>query len=75
MTIFARDAAMATSAEGAWEGRWTGASWNDGHATNVSTWLVSSRAYAGYTYYFHVHGPFAPFQVEAIIFEGSPPSP
>jgi len=75
MTIFARDAAMATSAEGAWEGRWTGASWNDGHATSVSTWLVGSGAYAGYTYYFHVHGPFAPFQVEAIIFEGSPPSP
>jgi hypothetical protein len=63
------------NADGAWEGTWAGASWNDGYATSVSGWLTGSEAYAGYTYYFHVYGPSMPFQVEGIIFEGSPPSP
>jgi hypothetical protein len=62
------------NADGAWEGTWAGASWNGGNATSVSGWLVGSGAYAGYTYYFHVHGPSMPFQVEGIIFPGSPPT-
>ena len=62
------------NADGAWEGTWTGASWNDGNATSVSGWLTGSGAYAGYTYYFHVYGPSMPFQVEGIIFEGPPPT-
>jgi hypothetical protein len=63
------------NAGGAWEGTWTGASWNDGYATSVSGWLIGSGGYAGYTYYFHVFGPSMPFHVEGIIFEGAPPSP
>jgi len=61
------------NAQGAWEGNWTGASWNDGTATSVSGWLIGSGAYAGYTYYFHVFGPHMPFTSEGIIFPGSPP--
>lgn len=61
--------------EGAWEGTWTGASWNDGAATSVGGWLIGSGAYEGYTYYFHVSGPSMPFQVEGIIIPGSPPAP
>lgn len=61
------------NADGAWEGTWTGASWNDGNATSVSGWLAGSGAYAGYTYYFHAYGPSMPFQVEGIIFEGTAP--
>ena len=63
------------NAGGAWEGTWTGASWNAGNATSVSGWLVGSGAYAGYTYYFNVHGPMMPFRVDGIIFPGSPPTP
>jgi len=63
------------NAAGAWEGTWTGASWNNGEATSVSGWLIGSGAYAGYTYYFHAYGPSMPFQVEGIIFKGSPPTP
>jgi len=62
------------NAEGAWEGAWSGVSW-DGTATSVSGWLVGSGAYAGWTYYFHVYGPWQPYQVEGIIFEGPPPTP
>jgi hypothetical protein len=62
------------NADGAWEGTWTGASWDAGGATNVSGWLVGTGAYAGFTYYFHVFGPSTPYQVEGIIFEGSPPA-
>ena len=61
--------------EGAWQGSWTGASWNDGVATSVSGWLIGSGAYEGYTYYFHVFGPSMPFRVEGIIYPGSPPAP
>lgn len=60
--------------DGAWEGSWTGAAWNDGNATTVSGWLVGSGAYAGYTYYFHTYGESTPFATEGIIFEGSPPT-
>jgi hypothetical protein len=63
------------NAKGAWEGTWTGASWNAGSATAVSGWLVGSGDYAGYTYFFHVFGPSAPFQSEGIIFKGTPPTP
>jgi hypothetical protein len=63
------------TADGAWEGTWTGASWNAGAATSVGGWLVGSGAYEGYTYYFHVFGPSMPFQVEGIIFPGPPPAP
>jgi hypothetical protein len=62
-------------AGGAWEGTWTGAAWNDGNSTTVSSWLVGSGAYAGWTYYFHTHGLSEPFQSEGIIFKGSPPTP
>jgi len=62
------------TADGAWEGQWTGASWN-GSGTAVSGWLIGSGAYSGYTYYFHAYGPSQPYQVEGIIFEGSPPTP
>lgn len=63
------------NAGGAWEGTWTGASWNGGNATAVSGWLIGSGSYAGYTYYFHAYGPVMPFRVEGIIFAGSPPTP
>lgn len=59
---------------GAWEGTWTGASWDNGNATSVSGWLVGSGAYAGYTYYFHTDGEGMPFRVEGVIFPGSPPT-
>ena len=62
------------NADGAWEGTWTGASWNDGNATSVSGWLTGSGAYEGYTYYFHAFGPSTPYQVEGIIFPGLPPT-
>jgi hypothetical protein len=63
------------NADGAWEGTWTGASWNGGTATSVSGWLVGSGAYEGYTYYFHGYGSSPPYQMEGIIFEGTPPTP
>jgi len=62
------------NADGAWEGTWAGASWNNGYATSVSGWLTGSGTYVGYTYYFHVYGPSMPFQVEGIIFPGQPPT-
>jgi len=61
------------NAEGAWEGKWTGANWNSG-PTNVTSWLIGSGAYEGYTYYMHLWG-LDPFNVEGIIFPGSPPAP
>jgi hypothetical protein len=63
------------NAEGTWEGTWTGVTWGEAGATSVSGWLVGSGAYAGWTYYFHGYGPSQPYQVEGIIFEGSPPTP
>jgi hypothetical protein len=63
------------NADGAWEGTWTGASWNNGTSTSVSGWLVGSGAYEGWTYYFHVHGPHMPYNAEGIIFKGSQPTP
>jgi hypothetical protein len=62
------------NAEGTWEGIWTGVTWGDAGATSVSGWLVGSGAYAGWTYYFHAYGPSQPYQVEGIIFPGSPPA-
>jgi len=62
------------NAEGAWEGRWTGALWGHGLVSDVTAWLVGSGAYEGYTYYFHAHGG-EPVKVEGIIFPGSPPAP
>jgi hypothetical protein len=64
------------NAGGAWEGTWTGAGWGSANATSVSGWLIGSGAYAGYTYYVHVYGPSEPpYQIEGIIFPGSPPTP
>jgi len=61
------------NAGGAWEGTWTGALWDGGTATNVSGWLVGSGAYEGWTYFVHVWGTSS-FQVEGVIFNGSPPT-
>ena len=41
------------NAAGAWEGACSGASWNDGNASDVACWLTGSGAYEGLTYYWH----------------------
>jgi len=61
------------NAGGAWEGEWTGASWNSG-PTDVTAWLAGSGDYEGYTYYIHLWGTDG-LTVEGIIFPGSPPTP
>ena len=62
---------------GAWEGSCTGATWDDGSRSVVACWLVGSGGYAGYTYY-RIHrsmtGRTATFDVEGVIFPGSPPN-
>jgi hypothetical protein len=63
------------NANGAWDGTETAASWNGGSTANDSAWLVGSGAYAGYTYYVHFWGSEYTYQVEGIIFQGSPPAP
>jgi hypothetical protein len=63
------------NANGAWDGTVTAASWNGGNTANNSGWLVGSGAYAGYTYYVHFWGSGYNYQVEGIIFQGSPPAP
>jgi hypothetical protein len=61
------------NAGGAWEGKWTGALWEGGNATNVAGWLVGSGAYQGWTYFTHVWGT-TNLQVEGVIYPGSPPT-
>jgi hypothetical protein len=62
---------------GAWEGTCTGAIWEDGGRSVVACWLLGSGDYAGYTYY-RIHrsmtGRTATFDVEGVIFPGSPPN-
>jgi pyrimidine-specific ribonucleoside hydrolase len=61
------------NAQGAWEGRWTGAAWDSGNAVNVTGWLVGSGDYKGYTYFLHVWGA-NDLQVEGILFKGPQPT-
>jgi hypothetical protein len=62
------------NADGAWEGTWTGALWDDQRITDVTGWLVGSGAYEGLTYRFQVRGSDI-LEVEGIIYPGSPPVP
>lgn len=41
------------NAAGAWQGTCSGATWNDGDASDVACWLTGSGPYEGLTYYWH----------------------
>lgn len=63
-----------SNADGAWEGAVTAGTWSGGNASDMSGWLVGSGAYAGYTYYVHFWGAAFSYDVEGIIYPGSPPA-
>ncbi len=60
---------------GSWEGTFAGMIHSDAVIEDASAWLVGAGGYAGLSYYFHFNGSNGTYQMDGLIFPGSPPTP
>ena len=60
---------------GTWEGTFAGMIYSGGIIEDASAWLVGAGGYAGLSYYFHFNGSNGTYQMDGLIFPGSPPTP
>jgi hypothetical protein len=42
---------------------------------DASVWLIGKGGYAGLSYYFHFHGSNGTYEIDGLVFPGSPPAP
>ena len=61
---------------GSWEGTWAGIAYGGSPPVeDASVWLVGAGGYAGLSYYFHFHGSNGTYEIDGLVFPGSPPPP
>jgi hypothetical protein len=63
---------------GSWDGTWAGIAYGaSGYPPieDASVWLVGAGGYAGLGYYFHFHGSNGTYEIDGLVFPGSPPVP
>lgn len=63
---------------GSWEGTWAGIAYPGAGmapAEDATAWLVGGGGYAGLTYYLHFHGSGGTYEIDGLVFPGTPPAP
>jgi hypothetical protein len=65
---------------GSWAGTWAGIAYPDVAGSpapieDASVWLVGSGGYGGLGYYFHFNGSNGTYEIDGLVFPGSPPTP
>jgi hypothetical protein len=62
---------------GSWEGTWAGIAYGSPGGPPIedaAVWLIGAGGYAGLGYYFHFHGSNGIYEIDGLVFPGSPPA-
>lgn len=63
---------------GSWVGTWAGIAYPGAGMAPIedaTAWLVGEGGYAGLTYYLHFHGSGGTYEIDGMVFPGTPPAP